>query len=287
MKKLLYLLPIFLISCQKEIKIDFPTGGENPIVVEAYINTAYPELNYVLLSKSKDYGDNNTEIVPVKGASVSITAGTKATDGAYIWDESSTKSLTETAIPNFITANLGFYADPTLTLLGQEEKYYRLVIDADGKKDTSFTYIPKMVVLDSISYEKKTDGAKEYAQITIHYNDLPERGERYMDMYDTTSVAMPRGWADVATYRLHDDITINGVYRNELRFTRYSLGDTLSYYLISISEPSYDFWKGIDANQGTPNPFSGMYPIPFTVKSKDFIGGFTGMAVSKKVVILE
>lgn len=287
MKKLIYLLPILFISCQKEINIDFPTDGENPIVVEAYINTVYPELTYVLLSQSKDYGDNNTNIVPIHGANISITAGTKTTDGQYIWDESSAKQLTETNILTFVTANLGFYADPTLTLLGQEEKYYRLVIDADGKRDTSVTFIPKTVALDSISYEKKTDGAKEYAQITIHYNDVIERGNRYLDLYDTTGIATPRGWADVAKYRLHDDITINGVYRNELRFTRYSLGDTLSYYLISISEPSYEFWEGLNANKGTPNPFTGMYPIPFTVKNKDFIGGFTGMAVSKKVVVLK
>ncbi len=287
MKKILYILPILLISCQKEIKLDFPTDGENPIVVEAYINTAYPELNYVLLSKSKDYSDTNTTILPVHGANVSITEGTKTTDSGYIWDENSLRSLTETAIPNFVTANLGFYTDATLTLLGKEEKYYRLVIDSEGKKDTSVTYIPKIVALDSISYEKKTDGTKQYAQITIHYNDEIERGNRYIDLYDTTSRSLPRGWADVAKYRLHDDKTINGVYRNELRFTRYSLGDTLSYYLISISEPSYEFWEGINANKGTPNPFTGMYPIPFTVRNKDFIGGFTGMAVSKKEIILE
>ena len=54
MKKFIFIISIFFISCQEEITLDI-SSGENKLVVEGAIENGYPP--YVILTKNQGYFD--------------------------------------------------------------------------------------------------------------------------------------------------------------------------------------------------------------------------------------
>lgn len=285
-----------LISCRKTIDLDIPTDVPQAIVVEGYVNQQFPQLNYVILSRTAHYLDPDTNRKSVRNALVFVTEGTENPDGTINWNEATRKRWIEITDTRYVTPGFeGFYADstlladPTQAFLGKEAHHYRLEVQAEGKSVTATTYIPQVVSLDSITYQIKTNplNDKKFGQITVHYGDPAEFGNRYISMYDSSGYAYLKGWGSVVDMRIQNDESINGVYRDEIRFTRFTIGDTVNYYLNSISQPSYNFWEQVNQQSGGPNPFTGNVPIPFTVNADGFIGGFTGMAVSHKRIIIK
>ena len=54
MKKYLFLISIFFLSCQEEITLELPSGGDK-LVVQASIENGFPP--YVILTKNQGYFD--------------------------------------------------------------------------------------------------------------------------------------------------------------------------------------------------------------------------------------
>ena len=73
MKKILFTLSIFLISCQEEITLDIPQA-ESKIVVEGAIEPGFPP--YVILTKNQSYFDpiniNTLDDIAVGDANVKV-----------------------------------------------------------------------------------------------------------------------------------------------------------------------------------------------------------------------
>jgi hypothetical protein len=263
-------------------------------VVEGYINSLYPSLNYVVLSQSQDFFTSNARPEYIRNAKVYITEGDMQANGQVAWGQK--YSFKETAGLEWIPAHTqGIYMDsmfsiqPAAALKGVPNKHYKLDIEWNGKSYTATTHIPNVVNIDSMTYEIKTAPLNDltFVQITVHYNEPLERGNNYLSMYDSTGYAQLQGWGAVVDKRTSDDQTINGVYRNELRFTRFALGDTVNYYLHAIDRPSYLFWGAQNTTSGSPNPFNIGTPIPSNISGENVIGNFTGMGTSAARIIIK
>lgn len=285
----LFFIVLFFSACTREIKLKNIQISEPLLIVEGYINQQYAHLNYIILTKGVNFQDENTKPQFVSGAEVYVTEGSQNVDGTYSWDANSRKRWKEIANISWIPmGQQGIYADSSLSMLGKEGKFYRLEIVKDGKSYSAITQIPKVVPIDSLTYQITTNpiNDKKYGQVIVNYNEPIEIGNNYFSLYDSAGYDFLKGWGAVVKQRVADDHTINGVYRNELRFTRFSIGDTVNYYLNTIDRNSFNFWETQIANSGTPNPFTSGAPQPSNIKGENVTGNFTGMGVSHARVII-
>lgn len=293
---ILFFTVILFSGCIREITIKNPAETKPLLVVEGYINQTYPHLNYVVLSESHNAFDTTIAPVYVRDAEVRVTEGIKQTDGTILWDSTSTRKWVELSGVSWIpSAAKGIYADsllainPASSMLGKENHFYKIEIQSAGKSYTGITEIPAVVPIDSISYEIKENAisGKRFGQITIHYFDPAEAGNNYFSAYDSTGYELLAGWGAVVDKRVSDDHTINGVYRNEIRFTRFPVGDTVNYYVNSISRSTFNFWQSQINNTGMPNPFTSGAPIVSNMQGDGVTGYFSGFGVSHKRIIIK
>jgi hypothetical protein len=278
---LLFTAVLLFSSCEKEIEVSLPPASEE-IVVEAYINQAFPLFNYVVLSRTIDYFKPNLNAIPVKGAQVYITEGAlNGTD--TIWDAASKKQLVEIA-PDSIP---GIYFNFTLT--GREEHVYKLEIEAEGKHIFGVASIPKLIALDSLTYEVKINpnNNKDTGKfITIHYNEPAEKGDNYRAMYRIGGDSTYFGWGSIADGdAVFNDDVINGIYRHFTYGRNFDFGDTVRYYFNTINREAYNFWDSYFQARSNGGPFATPVQLKSTVTGA--IGSFTGMAVDYKQVIIK
>jgi hypothetical protein len=271
---LLLLGVVALFSCEEEIEVDIP-GNANSLVVEAYINDRYPELNYVILTRSVDYFSAAGGYVPVKDAQVFVTEGT--VNGADTsWDISTRKQLVEVRTDTV----RGFYMDPAQQLLGKQNHVYLLEITSDGKSVRGTTSIPALVPLDSMTYTRE----RREATITLHYNEPVAINNNYFIIYRNGSDSTIRTWGFHSGAFTFSDDFINGEYRRQTLFTKFNAGDTVNLWMSSIDRLSYNFWESFDDANRNGGPFA----TPVTVESNitGGIGCFTGMATDYKRVVI-
>lgn len=287
---LLAIFALLLTGCVRTITLKNTDKSDPLLVVEGYINQQYPHLNYVILTRSADFTQSQTKPEFLSGAEVYVTEGERLLDGTFAWDDATKKRWVEQSGSMWIpTGQAGVYADSSWTMLGKEGKFYKLEIIHEGKSYTALTQIPKVVPIDSLTYQITTNpiNDKLYGQIIVNYMEPLAHGNNYLTFYDSTGYTMLRGWGAVVTQRVADDQTINGVYRNEIRFTRFSIGDTVNYYLNTVDRNSYLFWQTQIANSGRPNPFTSGAPQPSNIKGENCTGNFTGMGVSHGRVVIQ
>ena len=265
---------VTLFSCEEEIEVDIP-GNANSLVVEAYINDRYPELNYVILTRSVDYFSAAGGYVPVKDAQVFVTEGT--VNGADTsWDVSTRKQLVEVRTDTV----RGFYMDPAQLLLGKQNHVYLLEITSDGKSVRGTTSIPALVSLDSMTYTRE----RREATITLHYNEPVAINNNYFIIYRNGSDSTIRTWGfHTGAFTFSDDF-INGEYRRQTLFNKFNAGDTVNLWMSSIDRLSYNFWESFDDANRNGGPFA----TPVTVESNitGGIGCFTGMSTDYKRVVI-
>lgn len=297
MRYITLIFSIILFSgCVREINIKNPIETDPLLVVEGYINQRFPHLNYVVLSESVNAFDTLTSPLYVRDAAVWVTEGVLSSGGEIIWDSTSTRKWVELSGVSWIPASAkGIYGDsllavnPALAMIGKENHFYKMEIQRAGKTYTGITEIPVVVPIDSVSYEIKENAVsgKRFGQITIHYFDPLQPGNNYFSAYDSTGYTLLDGWGAVLDKRVYDDHTINGVYRNEIRFTRFPIGDTVNYYVNSISRGTFNFWQSQINNTGMPNPFTSGAPIVSNLKGEKVTGYFSGFGVSHQRIIIQ
>lgn len=269
MKRILIVIAIttaLLTGCEKDIDVKVP-DEEPKLVVEAYVNSFFPNLNYVLITKTFSFQNPNFSFNGVSGAQVTITEGT-INGNDTIWNAS--KILSE------IPGNLlpGYYINPTLK--GSEGKVYRLDINAGGKMVKGYTSIPKVVPVDSLTQEVRFEGNTPRYFLTVHVNEPSELGNNYQALYKVDADSNLFAWGDIegSGRALFNDDVGNGVYR---RFTypgAFDLGDTLNYYFLTMDRKCYNFWESFDAARNNGGPFA--TPVQLRSNIEGAIGSFTG-----------
>lgn len=281
-------------ACEKEIDLDLPPGKPQ-LVVEAYINNLRPEYNYVILSKSQDYFAPDFQSIPVAGATVNITEG-QLVAGQIVWDAANKITLSELTIPNIPPAfRRGVYFDtklitsPTTSLLGKVGKYYLLEVQAEGKEYSAITTLLPTVPVDSLSsgFPFVDEEGKNKLRITNNYKDPDTIGNRQFYYWRFRDNRNNFGWGGLTKSRAPgtDDLT-NGQYIRLTHPQGFLVGDTVNYYMASVTTDVWNFWDSYNKARDNDGPFSTPVTLKSNISGTDVTGCFTGLSLSTKTIIL-
>jgi hypothetical protein len=263
---LLFTIAIALVGCEKEVSFDMP-AAEAKLVVEGWIDVGQPPI--VLVSKSSGYYGtvdlNAISNLYLPDAVVMVSDGT---------DTITLQPLTLDTAGISVTV----YTDPTLTIVGQVEKTYRLWVTHAQDFVSSVTTIPALHPLDSIwvEYDVKEDNP-ELVRLMVRYSDPPEIGQFVRYFTKANSEIMKPGRSSV-----FDDKLVNGttfdfsldkgyLQQDSIDFEEYGLfhkGDTITVKWSNIDKDHFDFWRTLEfeLNQGGP------YASPVKVQG-NIVGG--------------
>ncbi|MEP7377197.1 MAG: DUF4249 domain-containing protein [Chitinophagaceae bacterium] len=292
------LLIVLLTSCEKDFEIDIK-ANQTQLVVEGYINNEMREMNYVVLTRSLDYYSPDFQSTAVSGAVVTITEGDFNGNGSYTWDTSTKLELREANLPQ-IPSNFrqGVYFDPRLVtdsanaLIGRTGKYYLLEIETSGKNYSAITYILEPVTIDSLtcgfSFTDMNDDNREKARVTIHFQDPDTLGNSQLFYWRDKGNRNNFGWGGIgSTGRNYgvDDLS-NGEYLHVTQNRPFEIGDTVSYYMASVTRDIYDFWENFRDARNNEGPFSTPVTLLNKIEGEAVTGCFSGFSLSSKSVVI-
>ncbi len=291
----------FATSCKKNITVDL--GANEPhLIVEAYINNLMPQYNYVLLTRSINYFDQQFTGIAVSDAQVAITEGELMPDKTIAWNNSGKMFLEESADER-IPADYrkGFYVDQkTIAVLSnggtgfsaEPGKYYLLEISWQGRNYSAVTALPGLVRLDSLStgfpYADSDDSGQIKAAVTAHYKDPDTLGNRQLFYWRQTKNRDSFGWGALSTNRHSngEDDLVNGRYVKMTQPTGFVNGETVDYYLVSVTRPVYDFWESYNKARNNAGPFATPVKLSGNVQGPNVTGCFSGFTVSTKSIVV-
>lgn len=278
----LFLSVLFLIyGCEKDIEIDVPPA-EPKIVVEGNIETGEPPV--VLLSRTTGFFEPvSTESIAasyISEADVSVNG--VPLEQVCIADLPA--ELRETVslavgIPEGQLSELGLCAFVGFdeALIGQENTTYKLEIDVNGEFLSAVTHIPEIVVPDTTVFRLWADSPRFgflYSTVTdpdtlnnayrvftrrleSQFTDNPEDRVYYAPFQSafideffngqTAEVTLARGMPSNSPRQV-DQGSSAGFFET---------GDRIILKFCSTDEPTYQFFRTFDAQQGTNgSPFS-------------------------------
>ncbi|MCD6062499.1 MAG: hypothetical protein K0R82_410 [Flavipsychrobacter sp.] len=260
-----------LISCEKDVNIKLD-DGQSSLVVEGSIETGQPP--FILLTKSLGYFakiDLQTlQNSFVHGAVVTLSDGTRTVKlREYSFDTTGAG-----------TSSFSFYSIDTSSftnfMFGENEKYYTLTIEFEGKTYTSTTKIPTPTKLDSVitdipPFIPENNPDVRFIKVFFKEPDTIGNHVRYF-----TSRNGQRFYPGLNS--VYSDEFINGTYfqtplsggedrnttvgRDSLGF--FYPGDTVVLKWAAIDKAVYDFYSTFEYAIGTlGSPFA----TPISVKS--------------------
>lgn len=282
------LLLIGVLGCQEEVDLDLP---EQPpeIVVEGFINSEFPMMNYVVLSRVQSFSEGSGQEIFVEDAEVYVTPGEEI-NGEISWEPENRVEL-ESLGSNIDSVDFGFYFDLSGQLEGEEGKHYRLEVFHEDETLTSKTYIPHRVEKDTDYRILESDeGDEKRARFTVRFQDPPGQRSYYRQQYllggeDMRDMETPGLWGRMSGVRILTDDEFQG---QEVNFTYpvfFNEGDTIHHFLNTIDENCYDYMRSMFDAANTGGPFASPVQIESNVEGGK--GGFCGMGVSYKKVIIE
>lgn len=287
-----------LTSCVKDFDIGVKKNAPT-LVVEGYINTDLPDYNYVILSRSMDYYAPEYQSLAVAGARVTITEGEVSADKSITWDPSTTVQLIEVNLPQLPEIfRKGVYFDPRLAtdpsnaLRGKTGRSYLLEIESEGKHYSAVTTLLKPVPIDSLtcgySYVDADDMNKEKARVTIHYEDPDTLGNSQVFYWQTKHNKTNFGWGGMGTGWRNSgaDDLVNGESIHLTRNTGFDIGDTVRFYMGSVTRDVYDFWETFRAARNNEGPFATPVSLLNRIQGENVTGCFTGLSLSTKSVVI-
>jgi Domain of unknown function (DUF4249) len=286
---------ILLTACEKEIDIELKPSRPQ-LIVEGYINNLVPEYNYVVLSRSQDFFAPDFQSVPVRGAKVTITAGELQPGGTIAWDVANRTTMGEANLPNVpVNFRNGVYFDPRLitspgqSLLGQPGKYYLLEIEAEGKQYSAVTHLLPPLPVDSVTsgFPFTDDDGLAKVRITNHYKDPDTLGNRQMYYWRFRDNRNNFGWGGLNRSRApgRDDL-VNGEYIRLTHPQGFTAGDTVNYFMASVTVDIWNFWDSFNKVRDNDGPFSTPVSLGSTIRGADVLGCFSGLSLSSKTVVV-
>lgn len=290
------LLPILLGSCEKDI--DIRLAPNKPLlVVEAYINNVFPQYNYVALSRSQSFFAPDVQGIPVSLARVTITRGQRQASGNIEWDTATRVQLIEsdnTGLPSGF--NTGVYLDPRLftrpdsALLGKIGYDYLLEIESEGKNYSATTSLITPVQVDSLSvgFPFVNDNGDSLYRITNHYRDPDTLGNRQFYFWRYSDNKNNFGWGGFTRSRAPgtDDLA-NGQYIRLTHPQGFSVNDTVTYMMASVTLDVYRFWDSYNKARDNNGPFSTPVTLEGKISGQNVTGCFSGLALSVKQKVIE
>jgi hypothetical protein len=278
-------LVMLISSCEKEITVDLPPSPEQ-LVVEASINQAFSNLNYVYITRTIDYFNPDLSLNGVRNALVYITPGSingkdttfSTAERVQLFDINNTP-----LVDSFLRGFSGIYFSPQLQ--PQIGVPYLLEIEVAGKKITGKTTIPNPITIDTLYYRIEIDKPQGDTNVfvTFEFRDGPEQNNYRLFGYRSRNPFLI-GWGSADFSRNFDDQLVNNAVRPYSFFSPFKYSDTLNLYLTSIGRAEYIFWESFETASDNGGPFA----TPVNVKSNitGAIGSFTGYGISYNRTIL-
>lgn len=291
-------LAITVVSCEKDFDIDVKPN-EPQLVVEAYINNMYPEYNYVVLSRSQNYFSPDFQSIPVTDATVTITEGELNPDNTYNWNTSSKVQLKEIGLPQ-LPANFksGVYFDPRLNtnpsqaLKGTIGKLYLLEVTEGGRQYTAVTRLLQPVKLDSLTtgypFIDEDDSSKQKLRVTMHYQEPDTLGNAQFYFWRGNENRANFGWGGLGKARIpgNDDLT-NGQYLHITHPRGFVVGDTVTYYLTSVTRDVNRFWDSFNRARDNNGPFATPIVLKTNISGNNVTGCFSGFSMDAKTIVIK
>lgn len=288
---------LLLGSCEQDFDVNVKANAPQ-LVVEGYINNVMRAYNYVVLSRSMDYYAPDFQSLAVTGAFVTVTEGSLMPDHSYNWDASSKVQLQEANLPQ-VPENFrrGVYFDPRLitdssnALIGAPGKYYLLEIETEGKKYSAIAPLLPVVPIDSLTsgyYFTDDDDDKEKARVTIHYQDPDTLGNVQLFYWRFRDNRDHFGWGGLGSSRRGngtDDLT-NGEYIRLTQSFGFEIGDTVNYYMASVTRDVYSFWDSFNKARNNEGPFSTPVTVLNKIEGENATGCFSGFSISSRDIIM-
>ncbi len=253
-------IALLSISCEKVVELDLD-NAQQMLVVEALVHDSVGD-NYVLISKSKSFNDNEGKFEKVSGATVIISDS----DGNNF---------------NLSESKTGYYNNQTLK--GVPGRTYRLSITVEGKEITAESLMPANVNLDSLSYEESnspfgdeedTEG-KKY-RVYTHFMD-PLGVENFYRIKAFNGYKQEKGFIS-----LNNDLFEGDDVDFPLFLSKFIVGDTATVQLLSVDEANYRYFNAIESSQEGEvpgNPESNL-------EGENVVGYFGAYAKSQKSIAI-
>jgi hypothetical protein len=290
LKRLLYFIPILsliLSSCSTNIDLKLPEGEEK-LVVEGHIEPGMPPL--ILLTKSTAYfastNINDVSNTFVHNAVIKVSDGTDTVSLIEINLTTIPDSLAKMImdlyqinVHNLSTGfNFTFYTSFSMT--GVSGKTYSLTVDAQGKRLTSITTIPELVIPDSFWVVPPTNDPLNDSMMLLYFafKDPPAQSNYYRYFTKRNKEPFyPDRFASV-----FDDNLFNGqdikwnLSRGASAYDSFDMntygmfwkGDTVVVKFCTIDLAQRDFWQTLESARSTGGP----YANPIQIKS-NIVGG--------------
>lgn len=283
-------------SCEKNFDVAL-NSGEPQLVVEAYINNAIPEYNYVILSKSQTLDNADIKSIPVKGATVKITSGKVQANHAIAWDKNSTVFLQEVPLPGApASISDGVYTDPALqtdpahALAGVPGNYYLLEIEVEGNSYTATTSIlqPIPVNLSTGFHYTENDGI-EKGRITVQFNDPDTAGNCQLFYWRHSDNRDSFGWGSLGTSKriINSDENNNGNFTNITNSYGYVKGDLVTCYMAHVARDVFNFWDSYNKARNDRGLLSTPSSLVKNISGDNVTGCFSGLAISSASIEMD
>jgi hypothetical protein len=288
--RFLFFIPILLIlviSCSTDITLDIPKGEEK-LVVEGHIEPGQPPL--ILLTRSTAYfASTNIDDVAntfVHNAKIVVSDGITSDSLIEINLATMPDSIAKKILDFFqIKAgsissgfNISFYT--SFNIMGQVGKTYTLTVDAEGKKLSSVTSIPDLVIPDSFWVKPPKNDPKNDSMMMLffRFQDPSEQANNYR--YFTKRNREP--FYPSMFGSVMDDKLINGqniVWNLSRGSSQYDTinrkthgmfwkGDTVVIKFCTLDNAHREFWQTLEMASSSGGP----YANPVQIKS-NIVGG--------------
>ncbi|RYZ51032.1 MAG: DUF4249 family protein, partial [Sphingobacteriales bacterium] len=132
------------------------------------------------------------------------------------------------------------------------------------------------------------DSGQIKAAVTAHYKDPDTLGNRQLFYWRQTKNRDSFGWGALSTNRHSngEDDLVNGRYVKMTQPTGFVNGETVDYYLVSVTRPVYDFWESYNKARNNAGPFATPVKLSGNVQGPNVTGCFSGFTVSTKSIVV-
>lgn len=268
MKKLIKLLPFFLIACTEPIELDLNQGENVRLAVDAEIDNL-PETDTIYLSLTTNFFDDQGP-VPATGAQVILSDG--SSDVIYTELGSTGKYLSP---PNFA-------AEPG--------KNYTLEITHNNKSYSGSSFMMPPIKIDSLTAKRlpKDDFANPgEVEIGISFQDPKGEKNHY---WFVDFVNGKNEYEDLFEYGgLFNDAIIDGAYLRDIEYGTFDLkkDDTLLIELRTITEEAETILIGLASESFQGGIFdSPPSNVPSNINN-GAVGIFVAFSRERKQIIIK
>ncbi|HMG15375.1 MAG TPA: DUF4249 domain-containing protein [Saprospiraceae bacterium] len=248
-----FTLTVLFSACTKVIDINLNVSAPQIIIEGNITNQAGPY--QVQITKTVNFSDANV-FPKVTGALVIIT--------------DITADVKDTLFETFP----GIYT--TKSIIGSVGHNYQLSVLAEGKTYNSFSTIPQLVELDSITFIKTNLFGKQQINTVVNFNDPPVTVNYYsFDLY-------VNGVRKERTYLFSDRLADGKNISQDINTDSLEIGNTVKIEMKCIDKGVYNYFKTLPQVTGGNN-FQSVSPAnPISNISNKALGYFSAHTIQVK-----